>query len=478
MTLDDVSQIAEAPRGHAAFKALTEGRKRRLADLVALSPKRDPFCAGSPGQVAKAEWFMRIWQQAVTTVRAYLRRIHYWLVSQADPRKADGTPYLNTEGCWQSLQEASTYARYLGLLDPRALEDHRNPEPHLPADWEWSWLTSDPALGWDHGIPTWTLPTIQPDLAASLAFDFPVPRLSGYDYSLASQAYHLEVWIEKSTMNDVLLPVVRRSGAVLVTSVGFQSITSAVQLITRRVKRDGKPTRLFYISDFDPAGAHMPVALARQIEFWRETYAPEADIKLTPLALTRAQVQQFQLPRVPIKESDLRKAGFEERHGEGAVELDALEALHPGELAHLVREALDPYLDDTLEERLEETAAAAQAAAEARWLTQTQPCRARLTQIQDAAQAIYGRVQRELERLHEVVEQALAPLREELRDLEWTVMRAMEGFDPELPERPHAEEAQEEAATWLYDSQRTYAEQLSAYKAHGNGIPPEEDNHA
>jgi hypothetical protein len=55
--------------------------------------------------------------------------------------------------------------------------------------------------------------------------------------------------------------------------------------------------------------------------------------------LTREQAQQFNLPRIPIKESDLRRKGFEERNGEGAVELDALEALHPGELASLVPRA-------------------------------------------------------------------------------------------------------------------------------------------
>jgi hypothetical protein len=48
---------------------------------------------------------------------------------------------------------------------------------------------------------------------------------------------------------------------------------------------------------------------------------------LTPLALTLAQVQQYRLPRIPIKESDRRKPGFEDTYGEGAVELDALEAL-------------------------------------------------------------------------------------------------------------------------------------------------------
>ena len=89
----------------------------------------------------------------------------------------------------------------------------------------------------------------------------------------------------------------------------------------------------------------MPVAVARQIEFWLQDDAPSADIKLTPLALTRDQVITDQLPRIPIKESDVRNAGFEERYGAGAVELDALEALYPGTLADLVREAIESYRD-------------------------------------------------------------------------------------------------------------------------------------
>jgi hypothetical protein len=462
-----------APHGHAAFKRLIEGRKRRLADLVALSPKRDPFCAGSRGQMEKAEWFHGIWQQYVLSPKAHLRRIHYLLVSQADPRKADGTPYLNTEACWQLLQDASTYARYIGLVDPRRLEDHRNPEPHLP----WTWFDDivDPALVWDADLPQWALPTIATDLAADLDLAFPEPRLIGYDYSVASQGYHLEIWVEKSTMNDVLLPIVRRYGAVLVTSVGFQSVTSAVQLITQRVKRDGKPTRVFYISDFDPAGDRMPVALARQIEFWLAEYAHDADIKLQTLALTREQVQHYQLPRVPIKDTDRRKADFEERHGEGAVELDALEALYPGTLTAIVRAALDPYLDRTLEARYTETADEAQTEAADRWREQTEDLRDQLAEIRDEVTTIYRRYQEELERLQTALEQELAPLHEALGELELDVKRAMEAFDPPLPERPAAEGVCDDDTAWLYDSARTYAEQLRAYKAHGNGTPVGEE---
>jgi hypothetical protein len=133
------------------------------------------------------------------------------------------------------------------------------------------------------------------------------------------------------------------------------------------VKVHGKPTRIFYISDHDPAGELMPKATARQVEFWLRKYAPDIPFKLTPLALTKEQVVRFKLPRIPIKESDLRKKYFQDRHGSGACELDALEALHPGELARMVRNAVESYIDASLEERLADAHIEAQDDVEDAW---------------------------------------------------------------------------------------------------------------
>jgi hypothetical protein len=114
----------------------------------------------------------------------------------------------------------------------------------------------------------------------------------------------------------------------------------------------------------------------RQVEYWLQDYAPGCDIKLTPLGLTREQVITYQLPRIPIKDSDARKAGFEERYGEGAVELDALEALYPGILAELVRGAIEPYRDLHLAARCEEAEAEAEHVADEAWGEQMAPYQA------------------------------------------------------------------------------------------------------
>ena len=76
----------------------------------------------------------------------------------------------------------------------------------------------------------------------------------------------------------------------------------------------------------------MPVAVARKIEFEIRSNDLDIDIQVRPIILTHKQCKKYRLPRTPIKETERRAAHFEARFGEGATELDALEALHPGEL--------------------------------------------------------------------------------------------------------------------------------------------------
>ena len=47
-------------------------------------------------------------------------------------------------------------------------------------------------------------------------------------------------------------------------------------------------------------------------------------------------------------------ADFEARYGEGATELDALEALHPGVLHDILVAAIEPYIDNDLDDAIEE----------------------------------------------------------------------------------------------------------------------------
>ncbi len=154
-------------------------------------------------------------------------------------------------------------------------------------------------------------------------------------------------------MNDVLIPLCRQYGAVLQTGLGELSITATLAAVSR-LQQAEKPARILYVSDFDPAGQSMPVAVSRKIEYFVRTLDLDVDVRLFPVILTLDQVRRYQLPRTPIKETERRRESFEGRHGEGAVELDALEALYPGELQDILSQYLEMYYDTTLYGRTEE----------------------------------------------------------------------------------------------------------------------------
>lgn len=460
-----------APRGYEAIKALANEAGLTIPDLLAMARNNDPFFCGSPAQVDKAAWFAELWQRFGYATGVHLRRVHYRLVSQHAPVMHDGQRYENTERCWSYLCEAGKFARILGLVSAEAFEDHRNPDPHILV----SARDAEPTPEFTLYEPELRLPSIAVDLGVD--FYLPGPDIEGYDYSPADQPYHLELWVEKSTMDDVLTPVCAELGANLVTSLGFQSITSVVTLLKRLAVYD-KPARIFYISDFDPAGDGMPSAVARQIEFWLADFAPGADVKLTPLVLTRDQVIRYRLPRIPVKDSDKRKANFEDRHGEGAVELDALEALYPGELAELVRRALLPYRDLDLAATLRMAERAAHGLVRESWRAELTPERETLATLKQEAEAIADRYREDLERLGAELEAELAPLRAEVEAIRQAIQAKQDEFTLELPERPQPATDEPDESGWLFDAGRDYLDQLEIYQARKaggeNGYEPQD----
>jgi hypothetical protein len=110
---------------------------------------------------------------------------------------------------------ASKAARYLGLVPISDIADHKNPEPHL---------------------------FVRPQAEPNARFEINTPEFShprvwindGDGYNLASaQPYFMEVWVEKSTMNDFLLPVCEQFAANLVTGEGEMTLTAVYTLLQR-----------------------------------------------------------------------------------------------------------------------------------------------------------------------------------------------------------------------------------------------------
>jgi hypothetical protein len=241
------------------------------------------------------------------------------------------------------------------------------------------------------------------------------------------------------------------------------SITSIIHLLTR-VARRNKPGRIFYVSDFDPAGDGMPTAVARQIEFWLDRHAMRLDIKLNPVALTRGQVIAHRLPRIPVKETDRRKAHFEERYGDGAVELDALEALHPGVLAHIVQQQIQHFRAEDLADKLAEAKRGAEEELQALWEERIEPYRNHLDTLQEQVREVTERYQARLEQLGQEMDGELAPYQTALTALRQAIRREVDTLDVVLSELPEPT-GEPEKTSWLFDSNRDYFEQLAVYQA-------------
>jgi hypothetical protein len=429
---------------HARLLALSKELKRPLYTLTVL--QQDPFTAGQAGRLEAAQWFAELWHRFDIKPGAHLRRIHYLLVSQVagSVLMPDGSNYLNLDRpCYDLLNSAALDARYLGLVPADDLVDRRNDEPviFLPND------ASDAELVSVGGLLENTLR------------GFEVPRLKLISPTIL-QRYHLEIWCEKTTVNDVLLPLCERYGINLITGSGEQSLTACVNVV-KRALASGRPVRILYVSDFDPAGASMPVAVARKIEFrlYQEGLDGGAlDIQVRPIVLTHDQCIRYRLPRTPIKDTETRAAAFEARFGEGATELDALEALHPGELERILTREIGRYYDADLDDRIEEVAAEVE--------TDIEAINAAVAKKNAKAIATLKAEHKKLAAAVKAYEKKAKPiLRKIEKDLE------AEAPDAESYDWPEPNEGDEDDDP-LFDSTREYLEQVDRYKEH-QGKPTE-----
>jgi len=362
-----------------------------------------------------------------------------------------GEPYENTLPCSQALNLAGRDARYLGLIPAGAIIDRRNPEAVVNFENE---SDEDAEVSTDAGF------LYNPDGSAlpnKTSLSLPSITLSA---PTISQRFHLEIWCEKSTMNDVLMPLGDDYGINIITAMGEMSAT-ACELFVARATESDRPVRILYVSDFDPAGMGMPVAAARKIEFYARRLA--LDIQVRPIVLTHDQCVEYELPRVPIKETERRGAKFEERFGEGATELDALEAIHPGVLREILAGEIARYHDHQLEDNIQDVVNEAERDVDlanqevrGRHLDQIAELEAECDSINaEAAEALGRRKQRE-----EALKLRAEPL---MRTMMGELLLAEPDVDDyDWPEAADGDEDDDP----MYDSNRSYIEQVDRYRLH------------
>jgi hypothetical protein len=144
---------------------------------------------------------------------------------------------------------------------------------------------------------------------------------------------YVEIWCEKDALAGVLFEETEVYDVPLMTARGYSSLTF-VHSAARAIKAKGKPAFIYHFGDLDPSG----VDAVRDIEAKLRRYAPDAEIHFERPAVTRAQVEEWNLPSRPTKQTDTRAKKFVGT----SVELDAIPAR---KLRELVRERIERHID-------------------------------------------------------------------------------------------------------------------------------------
>lgn len=159
---------------------------------------------------------------------------------------------------------------------------------------------------------------------------------------------YVEVWCEKDALAGVLYDVTSEYDVPLMVTRGYPSLTylhDAAEEMAAQINR-GRSVTIYYFGDYDPSG----VDISRNVETQLAAFTGAAtgfnpayewldapDFTFERVAVNLEQIKTFGLTTRPTKSTDSRARGFD---GE-SVELDAIA---PGDLRDLVREAIEDHL--------------------------------------------------------------------------------------------------------------------------------------
>jgi len=233
-----------------------------------------------------------------------VRQLYYQFVSR------DLIP--NTPRSYQNMTVLVTDARYAGLIDWDALED-RGREVSAPLQFNNLRERVDLALN-NYRLPRWE-----------------------------DQPVYAELWVEKQALAGVLKPLADRFHAPLMVNKGYSSASAMYESAERINEATGsgydKESIIFYLGDHDPSGEDM----VRDIQARLEEFGVE-NLEVRKLALTMAQIRQFNPPPNPAKLTDSRAKAYIEKFGNESWEVDALP---PRELTRIITRAFESVIDRT-----------------------------------------------------------------------------------------------------------------------------------
>ena len=239
-------------------------------------------------------------------VRLTIRQIFYRLVS------AGVIP--NTRSAYNSLDRVISEARKKGVIPFKAIVDR-----------------SRNFIGGD--VPYYLTPEqyfnglIENLKTAFLDYDIPF---------WLNQPIYIEVWLEKDALTGFFKQITDKYRVVLAPCRGYPSLTFLYEG-AKRLSRISKPKLILYFGDYDMRGIDIQRHITETLENFGLT-----NFQVRRVALTREQIEVYQLPPNPAKSKDTMFRGWIEKHGNVAWELDALE---PKVLMSLIENAILQNID-------------------------------------------------------------------------------------------------------------------------------------
>ena len=309
---------------YKSIKKIARENKCSIKDLIVLAPQNDPYYIGTLTEARHAGWIAEIVKGFLRErgrTRVHDRAIHYYVLSKNIKRpigKSKWQVFKGDSNDFAWVMKSIQNARILGYLHWTCIEDKKNPEIIQNARY------------WRHDSFE-DIPITPEEITKTIAEKFYLlnPQLQ--------QAYHVELWTEKTTINDILEPIGKEYGVNIQSFSGQSTSTKIFELIDR-ISGIDKPVRILYISDYDEYGHNMPVSCGRKIQWFLDTLNSGLDVKLEKILLTREQVEMYGLPAAPDSNNK--------------VEIDALEVYHPGETKRIVEATVSKYIDSELAQEI------------------------------------------------------------------------------------------------------------------------------
>lgn len=262
------------------------------------------FRESSLAVIAQADKIIGEYQRRGYTLT--LRQLYYQFVSR-DLIK-------NAQSEYKRLGKIINDGRMAGLLDWSAIED-RTRNVRKP--------------------PAWSSPGSIIDAVADQ-----------YQENLwESQSHYVEVWIEKDALVGVIEGVCGELRVPYFACRGYASQSELYDAGKRLSKMSrGGPTLwrapvILHLGDHDPSGLDMTRDVEARLNLF---YEGRGDVEVRRLALNMDQIDKYDPPPNPAKDTDARFISYQEEYGDSSWELDALD---PDVISDLIRNEIDGLLD-------------------------------------------------------------------------------------------------------------------------------------